>query len=140
MTAVQFLGLPFYELEWIGFGDPRTSLGSTNVERAASSTSPFVMAMDVGAPRPRMATSVTVISQPNPSKTFVAMVVAQLNSSWGVPNRTGYMDPSDPAVTLRGSRDGSYWFWQEQTFNAELWLSGPFANGMSLSLNFHSVP
>lgn len=117
--AVRYLGKAFHELT----AEERfeeSSMGSLSfLERPATANAPLILLSDSRV-RPRVVSSISLLSTPNPSSQFIARTVEELESSWG------------PAHSANAAL--KRWTWDHSSFTATLILDTPAVDGRHLVL------
>lgn len=120
----KYLGRAFEEIvaeERFEQGDK--VLGTTSLERQATANSPRVALMD-SRERKKYVSWIAVVSQPNPSVSFVQRVRSSLESAWGRPSSTSGINE---------------WAWKSKSFTARLKQEPVSAQGPYLSLVVEAI-
>jgi hypothetical protein len=117
--AAKYLGKHFYELTSEQKFDEDKFINQSSLRRSATATSPDIQLFDSES-KPRVVTSIGVISPPNPSPEFVQSLVNSLEKAWGM---------------CSGGNGTTNWRWNTNEFTANLESIPKSSEGPYLLLN-----
>lgn len=116
--ATKYFGKHFYELLGEERFDEEKIGGSSFLKRAATASAPAISLSD-SHEKPKVVTSIGLVSTPNPSPEFTHRLAISLESAWG---------------RRSGGNGTTEWLWDKREFSAKLKYEPVAADGPFLSL------